>query len=83
MASLMSNLFGPLNKSACYYFLIISSLFLLVFTFIIITEGIRLIISKEKIPKGYFSTGLILLFNIFLGYFINRLMYNMCIKSLD
>ncbi len=82
MSDLMTNIFGPLDKSACVYFLIISVLF---FISLIILLGIELLYIAKNFGKINFrilSNGLIVMFNVFVAYFVNRLLYTMCSKSL-
>jgi hypothetical protein len=82
MAKLFDNLLGPLDKSACLYFYILSALFLFVFVFVVF-GGIVFFIRRPKEIKGDFIVkGLLMLFNAFLAYFVNRLLYTMCSKSL-
>ena len=82
MSNLMTSFFGPLDKSACVYFLIISVLFFISLVLLLGTEIIYIIKNFGKLNLRTVSSGLIILFNIFIAYFVNRLLYTMCNKSL-
>lgn len=82
MAELFSMFFGPLDKSACNYFFFISVLFLIGFIILLSNEIIFIIQNFRNINFRMISNGFLILFNIFLAYFTNRLFYNMCTKSL-
>jgi hypothetical protein len=82
MASFQNLIFGPLSSESCIYFFFITAFFyfLLIVTLI---AGILLIIRNPKeINFKVAIHGLLLFFNIFLAYFVNRLLYTMCTKSL-
>ncbi len=81
MADFMS-LFGPLDKSACVYFLIISVLFFIGLILVFCSELIYIVQNFSKINFRILSSGVIIMFNIFIAYFVNRLLYTMCTKSL-
>lgn len=82
MNDLVNYLLGPLDKTACVYFLIISGLFLMSFAILFSLEVIYLLRNSGKINLRIITTGVIMLFNTFLTYFVNRLLYSMCSKSL-
>ena len=82
MSDFMSNYFGPLDKSNCVYFLIISAIFFVLLVISIFGNLFILIKHYKKLDFKTFTGGLVMVFNIFLAYFVNRLLYGMCIKSL-
>jgi hypothetical protein len=82
MSDLMTNFFGPLDKGACVYFLIISVLFFISLVILLATEIFYILKNFGKLNFRSVSSGLIILFNIFIAYFVNRLLYTMCNKSL-
>lgn len=82
MSDLMTKFFGPLDKSSCSYFLIICGIFLFILVITLFTEIFFFIKYANKFNFKYISHGILILFNIFLGYFVNRLLYTMCTKSL-
>ena len=82
MSNLMTSFFGPLDKGACVYFLIISVLFFVSLVILLATEVVYILKNFGKLNFRSVSSGLIILFNIFIAYFVNRLLYTMCNKSL-
>lgn len=82
MAGLVNNLFSPLDKSSCAYFLIISVLFFIIFIIMLGGEIWFIVRNFSKLTFRNVTSGVIILFNIFLAYFVNRLLYSMCSKSL-
>jgi hypothetical protein len=82
MADFMSQYFGPLDKSSCLYFLIVTVIFFVALVSVLITEILYMIKNYNKLNFRMVSGGILILFNIFLAYFVNRLMYSMCVKSL-
>ena len=78
----MTRFFGPLDKGACVYFLIISVLFFISLVILLGAELFYLVKNFGKLKFRNISNGLIILFNIFIAYFVNRLLYTMCNKSL-
>jgi len=78
----MSNFFGPLDKSACVYFLIVSIIFFVGLVFLFISEILFLMKNYSRIDLRMMTVGVLVLFNLFLAYFINRMFYNMCTRSL-
>ena len=82
MANFFTNFFSPLDKSACVYFLIISVMFFIVLLLVLGSELIFVFKNFNRLNFRIFSNGLLILFNIFVAYFVNRLLYTMCYKSL-
>lgn len=82
MSKLLENLLGPLDKSACLYFYFLSALFLFIFAFFIFGGIVFFIRRRKQMTTDFVIKGLLMLFNVFLAYFINRLLYSMCSKSL-
>ena len=82
MSNFMEKVFGPLDKSACLYFFIITVLFFISFVLLLINELYFIVINFRKMNLRMLVNGLLILFNIFLAYFVNRLLYSMCTKSL-
>jgi len=83
MTKLLSNLFGPLHKNSCVYFLIITVIFFVTLVIIVINELFYLLSNINRLKFRMITTTVIVSFNIFIAYFVNRLLYSMCIKSLD
>ena len=82
MFDIMQNYFSPLDKGACVYFFIITMIFFVLLVIALGTEILYLIKHFKDLNIKIISNGIILLFNIFLAYFVNRLLYSMCVKSL-
>ena len=79
MLNRMQNLFEPLDVSYCNYFYF-SSIFGFVFMVVI---SLALLVSYMNNSKKVNSLGFVsLIMQGFLTYFLNRLLYSMCIKSL-
>ena len=82
MSDLMSQFFGPLDKGACKYFLIISGIFLFILILVLFGEFFFIIRHSNMVNFKLISNGVLILSNIFLAYFSNRLLYTMCTRSL-
>ena len=82
MSNFMNMYFGPLDKQSCVYFLFLTMLFFAMLIFTIFGEIIYVIRNYKQLNFRGFSNGVLLLFNIFIAYFVNRLLYTMCSKSL-
>ena len=78
----METYFGPLDKQSCVYFLFLSMIFFAVLVFAIITEFVFVLKNFKSLNFRLITSGLLLLFNAFIAYFVNRLLYTMCSKSL-
>ena len=82
MSSFYQTFFGPLDKSSCLYFFILSLFFFIVLIFVLIKEFFYVLKNYKTFNYTMFWKGLLITTNIFLAYFVNRLMYTMCTKSL-
>ena len=82
MSDLMTMYFGPLDKQSCIYFLFLSMIFFAVLIFTIIGEIAFIAKRYKEINFTVITSGILLLFNAFIAYFVNRLLYTMCYKSL-
>jgi hypothetical protein len=82
MSVFIDTFFGPLDKSSCVYFLIISIIFFLGLLVLLGNEAVYIIKNINNLNFRKVSNGLIIIFNIFIAYFVNRLLYTMCNKSL-
>lgn len=82
MSDFMSTYFGPLDKSSCIYFLVLSMLFFGMLVFALIAEIYYTITNFRQLNFRIVYNGLLLLLNFWLVYFVNRLMYTMCSKTL-
>ena len=82
MTDFMSTFFGPLDKQACVFYLFLTILFFGLLVFAIITELLFVIKNFKTLDLRIVSSGILLLFNAFIAYFVNRLLYTICTKSL-
>jgi len=82
MSDFMNLYFGPLSADACIYFKALTMFFFALFVFAIFGEIVFLIKRYDSLNFKMFTNGILLLFNAFLAYFVNRLLYSMCAKSL-
>ena len=81
MSDLMKTYFGPLKKEYCFYFLLLSMFFFFILVITIVGELFFLIKHSDKLNFKIFVSGLLLLFNAFIAYFVNRLLYTMCTEN--
>jgi hypothetical protein len=79
----MNTFFSPLDKGSCSYFLIITMIFFVMLILSLGTEVLYIIQHFKDLTYKHVVSSIILLFNIFMAYFVNRLLYSMCSKSLD
>jgi hypothetical protein len=82
MSDFMTSYFGPLDKNSCVYFLFLTMLFFALLVFTIVGEIFFVIKNFKELNFKVFTSGVLLLFNSFIAYFVNRLLYTMCSKSL-
>ena len=77
-----SSIYGPLDKKACIYFSALTIVFFVILVIALISELYILVTNYKSLTRSSIITGIVMLFNIFLAYFVNRLLYNMCNRSL-
>ena len=82
MVDFFVSFFGPLDKKACVYFLIISVIFFIGLIILLLNEIYYIVKNFGRLNFRLISNGLIIIFNIFVAYFVNRLLYTMCNKTL-
>jgi hypothetical protein len=78
----MATFFGPLSKQSCLYFLILSMIFFTVLVFTLLADLYFIIKNYKAMNYKFVQGGTLIGFNLFIAYFVNRLMYTMCAKSL-
>lgn len=81
-SSLIHTLFGPLDSRYCMYFYIVMILFFISFAFAVLYEIYFIAKNSKNITSTKIYMAIVLIFNTFLAYFVNRLFYTMCSKSL-
>lgn len=82
MNSYHNKVFGPLDKTACIYFYFYTAFFFVTLMLTTISSIYYLIKSPSKASLREIGFSIVMIFNIFLAYFVNRLMYTMCERSL-
>ena len=78
MEKLMNDLFGPLHPSYCRYFYVLAIFSFISFLACLLGCCYNLL-NKKKMNVNL----LLVLLNSFFGYFVNRLLYSMCVASLN
>ena len=82
MDNLVESYFGPLPREYCAYFYFLSLFFGLFFVITLISIVILFFTQTSKINTLFIVNSTFVLINLFLGYFVNRLLNTMCIRSL-
>jgi hypothetical protein len=82
MTDFMSLYFGPLSKGSCVYFLFLSMLFFVALVAVLLMELYYIVKNYKTLNRSVVVRGFLLLCNLFLAYFVNRLLHTMCAKSL-
>jgi hypothetical protein len=78
----MNSYFGPLPREYCVYFLILAVFFGILFVISLFSIATFIIMHYKKINSLFIVNSFLILFNTFLGYLANRLLYTMCVKSI-
>jgi hypothetical protein len=82
MANFVDTYFGPLSKDSCNYFFILSVIFFIILIVALFMHFFFYIKNYKSINFKVVLNTIFILINIFLIYFVNRLFYTMCSKSL-
>jgi hypothetical protein len=82
MSNIMNTLFGPLGKVNCLYFYFLSILFFVIFIIILLNRVYKIIKQYKKLNSDFYITSIIILVYTLIPYYINRLMYSVCVNSL-
>jgi hypothetical protein len=82
MSAFLDKYFGPLGKDSCMYFYIFSIIAGVSFMITLIGAIIVIITHFKKMDYLLLSNMFFMLLNMFIIYFVNRLLHSMCIKSL-
>jgi hypothetical protein len=82
MSNFVNTYFGPLSKDWCIYFLILSMFFLFVFVTGAISATLLGLKNYKKLDFMLVLHAIALLGNSLLAYFVNRLLYTMCMNSI-
>ena len=76
------DLFTPLDKKYCNYFYYMSVITYCFFIFIILLFAWSLLFHSKKMDLYICLNTVSIIITSFLAYFVNRLMYSICVKSL-
>ena len=82
MLRFLSGFFSPLTSDSCLYFLILAMLFFALLVFALVADVVFIIKNHKKINLKLIQGGILIAFNLFIAYFVNRLLYTMCVKSI-
>jgi hypothetical protein len=83
MWNLLAHYFAPLNVRYCNYFLLITMIFFILMLIALAGNLVWLIKNYKQLNFRIFAGAVIMLFNLFIAYFVNRLLYTMCVKSFN
>jgi len=82
MIKLLSGFFSPLTSESCIYFLILTIFFFVMIAFALVADVVFIIKNYKILNYRHIQGGVLILFNLFIAYFVNRLLYTMCVKSI-
>ena len=82
MSDFIKTISGPLDKKSCVYFFALTMLFFVILVFAFVAEMFILFRDFKHLTRMNIISGVLMLFNIFIAYFVNRLLYTMCNKTL-
>lgn len=82
MSNFMNDYFGPLPREYCIYFYALAIIFGFLFVISIISIAYFMVMHFNKVNSMFVINSFLALFNTFLGYLANRLLYTMCVKSI-
>lgn len=74
--------FGPLPREYCVYFYALSVMFGLMFMTSLLSIVYFMATNMKKVNTMFIVNSAFVLLNTFLGYFINRLLNTMCVRSI-
>lgn len=80
--SFMNKYFGPLPRDYCIYFYIMSIMFGILLALSAVSMTIYIVTHLNKLRMPFVINGMLVLFNLFLGYIANRLLHTMCVKAI-
>jgi hypothetical protein len=81
MFELLKSVFGPLDKNGCVYFFFIMIFFFVMFIILLLGELYFIVRNYKYITfNTLYQGGYSYLFNIFLIYLTNRILFTMCTK---
>jgi hypothetical protein len=78
----LKDLFTPLDKKYCNYFYYISVITYCLFILLLLLFIWSLVFNYKKLDSYICINYISIIISTFLSYFVNRLMYSMCVKTL-
>ena len=81
MNDLMNYFFGPLPREYCLYYYFLSVITAIVFA-ITLLSFVFAVFKAKKVKFGMLMSMFSTLLSLFVGYFVSRLLYTMCSRSL-
>jgi len=78
----LKDLFTPLDKKYCNYFYYISVITYCLFILLLLLFIWSLVFHYKKLDSYLCINYVSIIISTFLSYFVNRLMYSMCVKTL-
>jgi hypothetical protein len=82
MNNLINTFFGPLDKYYCIYFLFLTVIFFSLLVFFLIIELFYIMRNYKNLNIRTVMSAMLIFFNLFIGYFVSRILFTMCSKSL-
>jgi hypothetical protein len=82
MSSLVNQYFGPFPVEYCVYFYTLSVLFGIAFVVSVLSMVLFMVYNYKKVNTTLIVNYIMLLSNIFIAYFTNRLLNTMCVNSI-
>jgi len=82
MNDIFNYFFGPVDKIYCNLYLIFTITSLLVLIWVFSMEIYLIIKNRKALKFSMVRNGVLLLVNMFVVYILNRIMYNMCMKTM-
>ncbi len=81
MNDFMNQVFGPLGKDSCVYFYLFSIFFYSTFVLGVVGVGLYIVTKYNRLSNMHLINLGFAIVNSFLAYFVNRLLYTMCVRS--
>lgn len=80
--SLLNDYFGPLGQEYCVYFYVLSIIFGISFFLSIVSILTFVVFNYKKVNSTFVMNSVLVLLNTFFLYLSNRLLNNMCVRTL-
>lgn len=81
MQNIMNSLFGPLGREYCVYFYFLSILFFVMFATYLLMTVVNIVRNPKMVNGKMLLNSVFLLIYTLVPYYVNRLMYTMCVNS--